>query len=229
MGKSILITGAIRGIGAALTEYYSGMGWQVFAACRSPEKAGAIADMPGVELLRLDVENERSISSLSRQFSDRPIDVLINNAGVLGGDYVAQIFGGTDTEAWLQAFRVNTIAPLRMVEALINSLEKGYAKKVINISSIVASLEAPLFGGMYHYRTTKAGLNSITVGLATDLAGIGISVASIHPGRVSTEMGEPNAPINPQQAAIYIAAIVDKLNTDCSGKFFCYDGSEIAW
>ncbi len=229
MANSVLITGAIRGIGAALTGYYSKAGWHVYATCRSPEKAGAIAELTGVELFKLDVENEKSIVSLGEQFADKPVDVLINNAGVLGGGYVEQSFGGTDSEAWMQAFRVNTIAPLRMTEALITSLEKGQAKKVINISSIVASMATPLFGGMYHYRSTKAGLNSITVGLATDLAEKGISVASIHPGRVATEMGEPDAPINPQQAASYIAAIVDKLNIECSGKFFSYDGSEVAW
>jgi len=229
MANSILITGAIRGIGAALTKHYSAAGWQVYAACRSPEKAGAIAELPGVELFKLDVENEKSIASVGEQFAEKPIDVLINNAGILGSGYVEQSFGGGDTEAWVQAFRVNTIAPLRMVEALIASLETGQAKKVINISSIVASMTTPLFGGMYHYRSTKAGLNSITVGLATDLAEKGISVASIHPGRVATDMGEPDAPINPQQAADYIGAIVDKLNIDCSGKFFSYDGSEVAW
>ena len=229
MANSILITGAIRGIGAALTEHYSAAGWQVYAACRNPEKAGAIAELPGVELLKLDVEHEASIAALGELLKRKPIDVLINNAGILGGGYVEQSFGGTDTEAWLQAFRVNTIAPLRMVEALIASLENGQAKKIINISSIVASMTTPLFGGMYHYRSSKAGLNSITVGLATDLAEKGISVASVHPGRVATDMGEPDAPINPQQAAVYIGAIVDKLDIDCSGKFFSYDGSEIAW
>lgn len=229
MTNSILITGAIRGIGAALTEYYSAAGWQVYAACRSPEKAGAIAELTGVELLKLDVEDESSIAAVGEQLAGKPLDVLINNAGVLGSGYVEQSFGGGDTEAWLQAFRVNTVAPLRMVEAVISSLEQGQAKKVINISSIVASMATPLFGGMYHYRSTKAGLNSITVGLATDLAEKGISVASIHPGRVATEMGEADAPISPQQAAEYIGAIVDKLNVDCSGSFFSYDGSEVAW
>jgi len=84
-------------------------------------------------------------------------------------------------------------------------------------------------GGMYHYRSSKAGLNAVTVGLSMDLLHKGISVASIHPGRVSTDMGERDAPINPQQAAEYIAAIVEGLNTECSGTFFSYDGSQLSW
>jgi len=233
--KSVVITGAGKGIGQALVRECLAMGWTVHATCRRDDASEALArmaqDLPGrLESYQLDVTDAGAILSLGESLGDKPIDILINNAGTMGSPAADQEFGRCEGgDNWLEAFQVNAIAPLLILQALVRNLELGAEKKVINISSIVAQLEQPMLGGLYEYRSSKAALNAVTAGAAMDLKDKGIMVVSLHPGLVRTDMGGDYASTLPADAAIAILATVGKLQFDDSGKFFDPDGTELRW
>jgi NAD(P)-dependent dehydrogenase (short-subunit alcohol dehydrogenase family) len=230
MATSVFITGANRGLGLAYARHYSKAGCQVIASCRHPDQASELAQLDNVTVHALDVSDEAQIAALGARLSASPIDILINNAGVVGGTYAEQaLSAGSGSEAWLESFRINTIAPLRVVEALLPSLKAGQQKKIINMSSIVSCLTKPIVGGMYYYRSTKAGLNGITVSLAIDLKDEGFTVIAAHPGHVATDMGGADAPLQAEDSIEALTGIIDKLTAADNGKFFCFDGSEFNW
>src|SRR6266404_9826615 len=106
---SVLITGANRGLGLEFARQYGAAGWRVYAACREPAAAAALAALPGeISRHRLDVTDAGQIAALAAELAGAPLDVLINNAGI---NYDNGAFGDSDDETWLHTLRVNTIAP----------------------------------------------------------------------------------------------------------------------
>jgi NAD(P)-dependent dehydrogenase (short-subunit alcohol dehydrogenase family) len=225
---NILITGANRGIGLSFAQQYARDGWRVYATCRTPETASELKASESTKLSvhALDVTVAASIAALHDELSDVALDILLNNAGYLGPE--PQGLHQTDDEQWLQQFRVNTIAPLRMTEAFLESIERSERKQILNISSILAS-NGNAFGGYYPYRATKGGLNAVTKNLAIDLEDRGITVAVFHPGWVRTEMGGPRGDLSADESAEALRAIFNKLTPADSGKYFNYTGKELAW
>ena len=225
---NILITGANRGIGLSFAQQYARDGWQVFATCRRPETAADLSAMAGasVSVHSLDVTDQGSIDALRDQLNGTALDVLLNNAGFLATE--PQGLYETDDEEWLQEFRVNTLAPLRMAEAFLENVEKSDRKQILNISSIMAS-NGHAFGGYYPYRATKAGLNAVMKNLAIDLAERGVTVAMFHPGWVRTDMGGPDADMSADESAKALRTIFERLTPDDTGKYFNYTGKELLW
>src|SRR5690606_28743482 len=134
---------------------------------------------------RLDVTNGLKVAGLARELAAEPIDVLINNAGIYGP---RAGFGETDYDEWLEVLKVNTLAPLRMVERFVDLIDKSQHKTVVNISSRMGAIGENTSGGAYIYRSSKAALNMVTQSLANDLAGRGFKVISFQPGWVQTDM-----------------------------------------
>jgi NAD(P)-dependent dehydrogenase (short-subunit alcohol dehydrogenase family) len=230
MSATVLITGSNRGLGLAYAKHYANSGYQVIATCRSPDQATELAQLENVTVYAMDVSDEAQIAALGAQLSDTPIDILVNNAGVVGGSFMDQnLASGASSDAWIESFKINTIAPLRVVEAFLPSLRAGQQKRIVNMSSIVSCMTNPAMGGMYQYRSTKGGLNGITVGLSIDLKEEGFTVIAVHPGFVATDMGGPDAPIQPSDSVNGLTSIIDKLSTADNGKFYCFDGSEFNW
>lgn len=235
---TILITGANRGIGMALTRLYASDGWQVIATCRNPDAATDLttvaASSSGVEIHPLDVTDFAAIKSLAKILSGRAIDLLLNNAGRLGPrgkpqSRDEQLLGSFDFDEFTAQFRVNTLAPLAMAEAFTDHVSASDQKKIVAISSRVGSIASNSSGGYYAYRASKAGLNAEFVSLAKDLEPRGISVAVLHPGWVKTDMGGPDADIEVHESVAGIRDVIDGLNLETSGSFFNYDGAEIPW
>ena len=143
---TILITGANRGIGLELTKRYAAEGWQVIACCRKPKEAKALNAVKGdVDVRTLDVAKPASIAKLKAALGNRPIDVLLNNAGIYGQ---RGGFGKTDSKDFLATFQVNTLAPLLVSEAFIGNLMKGGMKKIASITSKMGSIgDGPGGGG----------------------------------------------------------------------------------
>lgn len=230
MTKQLLITGANRGIGLALTRLYCEAGWDVIACCRAPEAAAHLMELleeyEGLELFELDVTDFDAVSELADELESRPIDLLINNAGFYGPKGVE--FGFTDPESWHQVFTINCIAPMKLSEAFFPHLAK--AKGVIaNMSSKMGSMTDNTSGGAYLYRSSKAALNSVTRSLAIDLAPAGIKVLALHPGWVQTEMGGPNALIDTRTSAAGIKAVIDNLDERTHGRLVDFSGQVIPW
>jgi NAD(P)-dependent dehydrogenase (short-subunit alcohol dehydrogenase family) len=222
--KTVLITGASRGLGAELTRIYAEDGWRVIACAR-----GAVPQVDGRDRLTLDVADPASIDALGRVLEGVAIDVLINNAAVRGDT------GGLatlDAEAFLKVMRVNTLAPLLVTRALVTNLRAGERRVVANISSRAGSLAEGTLDdddGDYAYRCSKAALNMATVKLAQDLKDDGISVLSLHPGWVQTDMGGSDAVVSVADSAAGLKAIIDQADLATSGSFRAYDRRRVSW
>jgi NAD(P)-dependent dehydrogenase (short-subunit alcohol dehydrogenase family) len=226
---TVLITGANRGIGLEFAAQYAADGWQVLACCRQPQSAIALqalaAKYSHVKVLALDVGDFKQIEALAMTLHNTPIDVLINNAGV----YPESSFGDSDEAAWAQAFKINSMAPLKMAEAFVTNITKSQLKKVATLSSKMGSIDDNTSGESYIYRSSKTAVNMVMKNLAIDLKPYGISVVTLHPGWVRTEMGGPNGLIDAPESAAGLRKAIEQLNLSNSGKFIAFDGKEIAW
>ena len=224
---NVLITGANRGIGLEFARSFAADGWRVHACCRQPDKAAALKALAGeVDLHRLDVTDGLQVAGLARELADRPIDLLLNNAGIYGP---RTGFGETDYDEWGPVFRVNTMAPLRMAERFVVQVARSERRLIANISSKMGSIEDNARGGSYIYRSSKAALNMVVKSLSVDLSGRGITVVAFHPGWVQTDMGGPEAAITAADSVAGMRAVIERLGPADNGKFFNYDGSEIPW
>lgn len=229
---TLLITGANRGLGLEFVKQYAAAGWRVLAACRVPQEADALqalaAASPGrVTLHALDIADFAAIDTLARQLHDTPIDLLINNAGVYPDRNSS--FGHINYEAWPQAFRINTMAPLKMAEAFVGNLELGQGKTIATISSKMGSLDDNTSGSYYLYRSSKTAVNMVVKSLSLDLAPRGIRAVVLHPGWVQTDMGGPNALITAATSVAGMRQVLERLTAEDSGRFISFDGTEIPW
>ncbi|MEE3282709.1 MAG: SDR family oxidoreductase [Pseudomonadota bacterium] len=227
---SVVITGANRGIGLELVSQYLADDWQVYACCRRPELATQLAGLAlnsTLSIHQLDVANPESVKKLSLALLEQPIDLLINNAGIYGGE--RQSFGDIDYDQWKQVLDVNTLGPYRVSTALANQVGNSERRLMVNISSAMGSIERYTTGGHYIYRSSKAALNMVTVNLAHDLRSRGITVLSVHPGWVRTDMGGSSADISTQTSAAGLRQLISNSTIDDSGRFFSWDGSALPW
>jgi len=223
---TVLVTGANRGIGLEFVKSFAADGWRVHACARNVEKAKEVRALEGdVVCHKLDVTNGLKVANLARSLAEEPIDILINNAGQRGPKTA---FGETDYDAWASVLLVNTLAPLRLVERFIGHVEKSERKLVVNISSRLGSI-AECSGDDYIYRSSKAALNMVTKTLSRDLQDRGVTVVSLHPGWVRTDMGGSAAAISPGESVAGIRKVIDGLTAKDSGGFFNFDGTPLEW
>lgn len=229
---NVLITGANRGIGLEFTRQYAEAGWQVFACSRHTDarELNALADKytGKISLHTLDVADSNQIENLARQLKGTPIDVLLNNAGIYPGGN-KETFGSIDYDAWVKAFQVNTMAPLKMAESFAENVAKSSEKKIVNITSKMGSIDDNTSGGYYLYRSSKTALNMVVKSLSLDLAPRGITTIVLHPGWVQTDMGGSNAPTPPDRSVAGMRRVIAGLSLKDSGKFYDFNGQEILW
>lgn len=236
---TVLITGANRGIGYALAEQYAARGWKVIATARRPRAADDLIKLasanPRVSIERLDVTSRRSVRRLAKKYRGQPIDLLINNAGILG-DTTAQKTGSYDFDVFDEVMDVNVKGPLRMTEAFADHVAASGQKKIVNISSAVGSITLT-FPGQVFYRASKAALNMATRTISKEMKRSDIAprreivFGLINPGIVDTGFakGVPVPMITAAESARLVVARIDTLNADSSGKFFDYKGAELPW
>lgn len=231
--STILITGANRGLGLALTRQYAAAGWTVHACCRSPENAHdlnkLVANASGaIQVHVLDVTNEAQLAALAVQLKGEPLDILFNCAGVSGG-WNTQSFGQCRADNWLDVFNINVVTPMLLMQALVENVAASERRIMANMSSKMGSLADNSSGGSYIYRSSKAALNMVCVSAKHDLAAKGISVVALHPGWVRTDMGGPNGELSAEESAAALKQHLDKVTLADSGRFIDIDGSTIAW
>lgn len=231
--NTVLITGANRGIGLEFARQYAADGWQVVACCRQPQQAEALNRLADqykdrFSIHRLDVRELTEIDQLSHKLQDLPIDILINNAGVYPHAQNGE-FGRISYDDWMEAFRVNTFAPLKMVEALVEQIACSQLKIVATITSKMGSIADNQRGGSYIYRSSKAAVNMVVKSLAVDLQPRGIIAVLLHPGWVQTDMGGRDALISTKQSVTGMKSILDRVTHSDTGKFIAYDGQHIPW
>ncbi len=232
MQGTVLITGANRGIGLEFVRQFARGGSQVIACCRDPTSASALDALMRqsdgkVTVHRLNVTDRRQREDLSKELGDTPIDMLINNAGVYGQRDAT--LGNIDEQRWLETFAINTIAPIKLSEILVENVARGRHKIIASISSQMGSIADNRSGNHYVYRSSKAALNAAMKSMALDLRSRAIIAAILHPGWVKTDMGGPNAPISVEESVDRMRETLGRLTLQDSGIFFDVDGSVLPW
>lgn len=222
--KTVVVTGANRGIGFALTNELAARQWNVIATSRG----GVIPPVSGnVSHRRLDVADPMSIENFARDMAATPIDMLVNNAGVYHRTAALVPF---DRDAWDATLAVNLSGAVHLTAALIPSLLLAPTRKIIAISSALGSI-AGAFGGSNAYRSSKAGLNMAMRNLAIEMEPLGFIVASISPGAVDTAMARdvPVPKITPQESAAAVIDRIEALTMEESGAFMRHSGESLDW
>ncbi len=206
----ILVTGANRGIGAALLDGYAASGIPAMGTSRD----GAVG-------LKLDVTDPDSISELGRHYAERRLDLLVCNAAVFldRGRSLEELVA----EDWARTMAVNVTGVAETVRVLLPALRRSSGSKIAIISSQMASQERAR-GGSYVYRASKAAVLNFGRNLAQDLRGDGIAVGTYHPGWVRTEMGGPDAELSGSEAAEGLINRFEALDMSLTGCFETWDG-----
>jgi NAD(P)-dependent dehydrogenase (short-subunit alcohol dehydrogenase family) len=231
--KTTLITGANRGLGLELARQYAAEGWSVIAACRDLNDAKALDRLPGeIEVVALDLADPAAIASLPHRLPHRPVDLLVNNAGIGGGRHG---FGALDAVDFAAVMRINCLAPLLLMQALVEQVAASTDKCMVAIGSRMGSIAEgiamgdPDDGGDYAYRCAKAALNMAVATAAFDLKPRGIITAVLHPGWVRTDMGGPAADLPAATSATGLRRVIAGLTPTSSGGFYTWDGDTVAW
>ncbi|MEO1245301.1 MAG: SDR family oxidoreductase [Pseudomonadota bacterium] len=224
-GKTVVITGANRGIGLEFARQYASDGWTVIGTARSPDRADDLKGLD-VEVLQLDVTVPASVDAFAAALEGRSVDLLINNAGFLArGDGIDDV----EIDDYTQMLMVNAVGPVRVTQALMLQLRDGQGKKVINITSQLASIGRNESGGYYGYRESKTALNMFTRTLAAELGPEGFICVALHPGWVQTDMGGAGATLTPEESVSSMRAVIDGLTADDNGEYRSYTGETVAW
>ena len=228
---NVLITGANRGLGLGFVKKYLEKNANVLCTTRdisgSKELLECKEQYPNnIEIFELDLLAENGADTLANQLNGMPIDILINNAGVGSSN---QHFEAVSSKPWLEVLKVNLIAPLIITQSLFENVKKSSARKIYFLSSQLGSIGDNTSGGMYVYRSSKTGLNQVVKSLSVDLKPKGITVVSLHPGWVKTDMGGPNAPVSIDKSIEGMIKVIERTDINDTGRFLNYDGTELSW
>ncbi|MEQ1800485.1 MAG: SDR family oxidoreductase [Gammaproteobacteria bacterium] len=234
---TVLVTGANRGLGMEYCRQMAGAGWQVLACTRNPVQAPALQALAGavpgrVRVVALDVADEAGVEELARNLSGTPLDMLINNAGTFGpegspGGMRYQSLAQMDYGIWRDILEVNLLAPFRLTVALAPNLRLAARPVVVMLSSDLGSIANNRMGHSHAYRTSKAGLNMLTKGIANEWRDL--IVISMAPGWCKTELGGEEAEIDPAESVAAQVRTFATLNASHSGQFLDRFGAPVAW
>ena len=235
-----LVTGASRGLGLEFSRQLAARGVRVFAAARNPEASQLLAALADerpdhVYPVKMDVTSAADCERVLAQVSARTeaLEYLINNAGInsraLPPDQGNVSFGELEPQGMLRQIEVNAIAPVMVTQRFVGLLARGAHSRVAHISSWFGSISETIRGFNYGYAASKACLNMLGRALAFDLEIYKIRSALFNPGWVRTDMGGPNAKVDPSEAVAGILRVLDELAPDDIGGFFDHDGTPHAW
>jgi len=229
VAHTLFITGANRGLGLEFVRQYAIDGWQVIASCRDPVEAKALQSLKinyaNISIIKLDVANFDEIHQVAESLKNITIDLLINNAGI----YLDRATDLINVNDWVQTFKVNSIAPVILLNAFKNHLASSELKKTVTLSSKMGSIDDNTKGGSYLYRSSKAAVNMAIKNASIDFKPLGISVATLHPGWVQTDMGGPDGLIDIPTSVNGLRLVINNLSLANTGQFIDYEGKLIAW
>ncbi|MFY0729032.1 SDR family oxidoreductase [Pseudomonas sp. NFX15] len=225
--KTALIIGASRGLGLGLVKTLLADGWEVTATVRDPQKAYALQALGTVRIEKLDMDDQQALSALSQQLKGEVFDLLFVNAGVKGPNVQTPNGGATMAEVG-QLFFTNAVAPINLAQYFVGQIRPGSGVLAF-MSSGLGSVTVPDAPELALYKASKAALNSMTNSFVTQLAEPTLTVLSLHPGWVKTDMGGEGADIDVDTST---RGLVDQVN-GYAGKgghhFINYRGETIPW
>lgn len=215
-----VVTGASRGIGLQLAHELHSRGQQVWGTFRKHVPSAP----EGIKWAPLDVRDPASHASLASALDNRPVSLLVCNAGIYQ-DGSERLADGYPPEMWADTFAVNVTGVFLTIQALLPQLQQAGTAKIAIISSQMASqTRAP--GRSYIYRSSKAAVLNLGRNLAADLKGLDISVGVYHPGWVRTDMGGQSAEISVEEAAVGLANRFEALSLENTGCFETWNGQQ---
>lgn len=224
---TVLVTGANRGLGLELARQYAGEGWQVIVANRTPLSPRDFAAL-GFDIteLRYDALNESTASDIALRLKNRPIDLVIMNAGTNKGANLPP--EDLDAADWDEVMLANTYAPLRLAALLEPNLRLGNRKTLVAISAFAASsaYDGPR---QFAYSASKAALNQLWRNLSIDWRDWGCICLSLIPGDISKRLIENNGMLPTDQAALAIREVIESSSVAQGGLALDCNGVIVPW
>ena len=225
-----LVVGANRGIGLGVTKVFLDRGWDVIATARDPAQATSLhkleATVAGrLTIQQLDMNDPVAIDALAGGLGGKPLDAVLVNAGVSGPEH-RSASEATATEIGALMF-TNAIAPIRLARTLAEHIKRDTG--VLAFTSSIMGSVSQNEGGHELYRASKAALNSLTRGLWPELKGRKLTMVSLHPGWVRTDMGGSSAAVSVEDSAAGIVTVIEEQSGVHQHSFLDYNGRELAW
>ncbi|KAH8363787.1 hypothetical protein KR200_007925 [Drosophila serrata] len=246
--NSILITGCNRGLGLGLVKALVALPQppqHLFTTCRSRAQATELEDLAkkhsNIHILEIDLKNfeayDKLVADIECVTKDQGLNVLFNNAGIAPK---STRITATRSQDLMDTLQTNTVVPIMLTKAclpLLNKAAKVNASEpmgvgraaVINMSSILGSIQLNTDGAMYAYRASKSALNAATKSMSIDLFPQRILCVSLHPGWVRTDMGGSNAPLDVPTSTGEIVKTICGLSEQQNGSFLNFDGKQLPW
>ncbi len=227
--NTILVTGTNKGVGLEITRLLSNRGDRVIACCRRPLEATALSKLEGnIDIQEVSVGEDESVSQLASRLKGVAIDTIINNAGTMGPEAKRQSALDMDFNGWADAFNINSMGPVRIMQALLPNLKMTESPKVMTVTSQMGALSLDMTSA-HAYCSSKAALNKFMRLASIDLKPDGIAVGLVHPGWVRTDMGGPRAHLSPEESAAGCIEVTDTLSLDNTGGFWKWNGETHDW
>lgn len=233
---AVLITGANRGIGYQHARQYAEQGWQVYACARNPDDSASLRKLSQqhhatVQLCKLDVTDHKAVDRLASELRDRPIDVLLNNAGTFGplgapAGMAYQSLTNMDYDIWRNILEINLLAPFKVATAFRDHVAASRMRLLVMMSSGLASISDNQ-GHSYAYRSSKAGLNILAKGMAAEWQDI--IVIAMAPGWCKTDLGGADALLDAADSVHDQQQTFRHLTQADSGRFIDMHGQSVAW
>ncbi|NHC11914.1 SDR family oxidoreductase [Stutzerimonas degradans] len=226
MSRTILIVGASRGLGLGLARQFSSQGWQVIATVRDPARADALKALAGVRIEALELDDADSLERLAQRLTGTQLDVLYVNAGIAGPQNKPAT-AASQMEVG-QLFFTNAVAPVRLAERLLPLVEQKQGV-IVFMSSILGSVETGPGMGMPLYGASKAALNHLTRSFVAGLGESTLTVLSMHPGWVKTDMGGSEAPLDVETSTRGMTEQVIRAIGQGGHRYLDFQGNPLPW
>lgn len=231
--ETVLVTGSNRGLGLEWVRQYAQEGFRVYATCRHPSEAFELQELAArheqVSVHRMDVTMVDEIYAMTVELLEKPVDILVSNAGIYLEKYRDVGLGTLNYLDWIKTFEINALGPVRVVEAFAPNVAISHRRQVVVTSTHMASIADIAVPGAYYYRSTKAALNAVMEGLSHELQAKGIGLLILHPGHVKTRMGGGGTELMPPESVRGMRSLVDGFTMKDTGRFFRFDGVEMPW
>ena len=222
--KSVVVTGANRGIGLELCKQFLAKGNRVFATYRSNKGELKTIENTNLSTFKLDVRDADELESFASSI-EGSVDILINNAGIADGRW--QSISEINMQQAIEVIEVNSIAPVLVTQKFENKLKPG--SKIVMMSSLMGSISDCMSGRSYAYRASKTALNMFSIAMKNELKSKGVSILIMHPGWVETDMGGPNAPLSVVESVTGIIDRIEEQTLELTGRYVQFDGTPIEW